>query len=176
MLLLDIDMKPCIKCHETKPITEFHKHKGMTDGHLNKCRVCVKKNVDQWRLDNPDCRSKEHHRLARRKGVPTREEYYAKRAENAIGSKARALKYWHKRRGQIKTTDELTEFAMEEMTEMAVTRKELTGFEWHIDHTVPINHKKACGLHHWVNLELVPASWNVRKGNRNMNRCKVAGY
>ena len=169
-------MKPCIRCHETKPITEFHKHKGMTDGHLNKCRTCVADDVRKWRLDNPDCRSKEHHRNAKRKGIVPRAEYEAKKAENAAGSKARALKYYHKRRVQTECADELTGFVMEEMTDMATRRKEATGFEWHIDHTVPINHRKACGLHHWVNLELVPASWNVRKGNRNMNRCAVAGY
>jgi hypothetical protein len=36
------DMKPCIECHEVKPIDEFYEHKELKDGHLNVCKTCVK--------------------------------------------------------------------------------------------------------------------------------------
>lgn len=35
-------MKACIKCHSRQPITEFYAHPKMKDGHLNKCKSCVK--------------------------------------------------------------------------------------------------------------------------------------
>jgi len=166
-------MKTCKWCDTAKPIEEFHKHSGMKDGRLNKCRTCVKEAVDEWRVANPGCRAKEHARNAERKGIRTRQEWREDVSKNAIGRKASANKYAHKRRGQTGDVDELTEFALEEMTSLAEARETATGFKWHIDHIVPLNHKDACGLHHYTNLKLVPASFNVRKGNRSFEEWRI---
>lgn len=40
-----ITEKPCKKCGETKPLTEFYRHPSTKDGHLNTCKPC--KNIQQ---------------------------------------------------------------------------------------------------------------------------------
>ncbi len=36
-------MKTCFKCLKLKDIKEFYAHPGTSDGHLNKCKVCARK-------------------------------------------------------------------------------------------------------------------------------------
>ena len=45
-------IKTCRDCSESKPLGQFYKHKMMADGHLNKCKSCVKKRVNKERTDN----------------------------------------------------------------------------------------------------------------------------
>ena len=59
-------------------------------------------------------------------------------------------------------------FALEEAFKLARLREEIMGGIWHVDHIVPVKHPDACGLNSAANLQVVPAVWNLSKGNRSM--------
>jgi hypothetical protein len=45
-------MKECRECGDMFPLSDFYKHTGMGDGHLNKCKTCVKTRVKKHRYEN----------------------------------------------------------------------------------------------------------------------------
>lgn len=45
-------MKTCRECNAEKELSEFYKHPRMLDGHLNKCKECVKARVHKHRNAN----------------------------------------------------------------------------------------------------------------------------
>lgn len=49
--------KECFCCKQTKPLDDFYKADFMADGHLNKCKECVKDAVKERRR-NPEYREK----------------------------------------------------------------------------------------------------------------------
>lgn len=57
--------KECFKCNETKDLSEYYKHKKMSDGHLNKCKTCAKSDVKkhtELKSQNPEWVKKERER------------------------------------------------------------------------------------------------------------------
>lgn len=60
---------------------------------------------------------------------------------------------------------ELTNFVAKEAAKLAKDREALTGFEWHVDHVVPLQGRHVSGFHVWNNLAVIPAAVNRRKSN-----------
>ena len=49
-------MKACIKCGESKELTEFNKHPQAADGHINVCKKCQHARYLEWNIRNSEKR------------------------------------------------------------------------------------------------------------------------
>jgi len=47
-------MKECFKCHNRLPLSGFHKHPQMADGHLGKCKACTRADVKNNRKNRSE--------------------------------------------------------------------------------------------------------------------------
>jgi hypothetical protein len=57
---------------------------------------------------------------------------------------------------------------IEQAYTLAALRKKMFGFDWHVDHVLPLQGKYVSGLHTITNLQVIPAVENIQKSNRYM--------
>lgn len=67
------------------------------------------------------------------------------------------------RRSLERNISELDHLVLNEAVDLAKRRKELTGYDWHVDHIIPVSKG---GLTTADNLQVVPAKWNRSKSNK----------
>lgn len=86
-------MKKCFKCGVEKPPSEFYKHSGMADGHVNKCKQCNKNDVKANRAAKSDhYRQYDHQRNKLPHRKEARKEY--RRTQSGRTSEATSCANW----------------------------------------------------------------------------------
>lgn len=65
-----------------------------------------------------------------------------------------------------KWLDEEDFWMIEQAYELAAMRKKMFGFDWHVDHVLPLQGKFVSGLHTIENLQVIPWKENVSKANK----------
>jgi len=164
----------CIKCSGT----QFNQS--------GRCTFCERKRVAEWRINHPTYNAQWRHNnpgYSARKSSEWHAHHPNYNAEwrsanpDGVSAKNRRWNVAHpaqrnalvaeRRAKKIQATPSWAiDFIISESYELARLRTKMTGFKWHVDHIVPLRSKLVCGLHVHNNLQVIPATQNIKKGNR----------
>lgn len=135
-------IKTCRICGKEKGLSIFVKNKAFKSGFDNICRPCNLEKVKQYRL------------AGKRNTTKESKNYYHKHIE-----KRRAFFASRKKRVREATPSWVN---LKEIEEIYLNRPE----GYHVDHIIPLNNKTVCGLNVPWNLQYLPCTENMRKGNK----------
>jgi hypothetical protein len=172
------EIKLCSKCKQEKSASAFHKCSKSADKLQSKCIECAHLAY----LANNEKRlayKKEYYAQNRDKILATEQKRYKEQSErlkqkardfrknnpdkhNASNAATRAAKL----QAIPQWLDKEDKWMIQEAYSLAQLRTRLFGFEWHVDHIVPLRGKTVCGLHVPWNLQVIPAADNLSKSNQ----------
>ena len=157
-------MKACVKCLIEKPLSEFSKHRNFKDGLHADCKACCSAKSSAWYKANKDRAVAA--RIAWKTANSEKFKSYAntyKRANKGMVNANTAKRHAAKMRAIPQWANK---FFIDEIYVLSALRTKVMGFQWHVDHIVPLQSKIVCGLHTEANLRVIPWIENVKKHNR----------
>jgi len=161
-------VKTCKTCLETKPESAFYKQstRGLL-GLRGSCKACDNAKKAQYREANRDklLSDKQQDYAKNRARYLANKKAYRQENKGAI----RALNAARKGVVKLRTPAWLSEddlWLVKEAYKLAAHRTELFGFQWDVDHIVPLQGKTVSGMHVPWNLQVIPARDNIRKKNK----------
>lgn len=156
-------MKQCILCNVTKPISDFHVKKDNLDGKDNRCKCCKNTARRQRYAENKeyeDARNLEWMTRNRDYFRAYNKEYYEKNRADYVSRTAK------RRAAKLQATPDWANLErIKGLYKLAAYLTEEYGVSIHVDHIVPLQSTKVCGLHVEENLQLLYAEDNCRKNN-----------
>jgi hypothetical protein len=130
-------------------------------------RAGIAKQAREKRAENPEAYKAyvQRYRGSNKEKVRDQQSAYKKKNRwriNMLTSRYRVAKI------QAKPSwyGEFDDFVIAEAHDLAVLRQRIFGFQWHVDHQIPLRGKLACGLHWHQNVQVIPQSLNNKKSNR----------
>jgi len=172
-------MKTCTKCDTSKELSEFSRNGKYL---RNKCKTCTRPQINDWYADNRDHHlsntskyQKANPEVARASSARFRnkdiEAYraYQRAYQKANPDKMCAYVAKHRANKLQATPAWLTKEQKADIAAMYTLAKKfekLCNISYHVDHIVPLAGKDVRGLHVPWNLQILPASVNMSKGNR----------
>ncbi|HDU5574529.1 TPA: hypothetical protein RFV54_001062 [Klebsiella aerogenes] len=124
---------------------------------IKHCNVCGELKPRSEFYINPKNCAEGHCKKCR---IAYRKKYQTKRNIQEAARRARKIS------STLLAGDEWNEFVISEMFDLRDIRSNQTGIKWHVDHIIPLKGKSISGLHVWYNLQLIPATINIRKNNK----------
>lgn len=164
-------MKHCWKCSTSKPEFDFGNNKSKPDGLATECRECKRKQDREYAARNREVAKKrasewyyKNYEYARQQQKPYCSNWKKINSDKhcAIENKRRASKL----KATPKWLTESDNLQINCKYSLAKMLSRETGIQYHVDHIVPLKSKVVCGLHVPWNLQVIPATENLRKSNR----------
>ena len=62
--------------------------------------------------------------------------------------------------------EDLNSFVLSAAYLLTKEREELTKIKWEVDHIIPLQGERVCGLHWYPNIQVIPQYENRSKGNK----------
>lgn len=171
-------MKACTKCKAHKPFSYFAKNRTTLDGYERRCKKCrnawyraryavapdlARERAARWYSTHPTRTRELRKKHADRRRVDKRD--WAQRNAGRCTAKVAA-----RTAAKLKATPSwltpLDYAAIDLIYAMAKWESVSTGVKHSVDHIYPLRGKTVCGLHIPRNLQIIPASENLSKGNR----------
>ena len=127
----------------------------------------TKQRAREWAAANPEKR----HAIHRKNREKDKESHNARNREWNKQNKPKKAALESKRRAALlqRTPKWLSEddlWMLEQAYELAALRTSMLGFPWHVDHVIPLQGRQVSGLHVPTNIQVIPATENVRKHNK----------
>ena len=166
-------MKQCRVCNQTKPLDCFYKHSTGRDGYRNNCITCEKSrrklSYQERFRDDYIARAQKNYEANKEKVLKRTKEWYQKDLE-----KNRKVRrdYYKNNKGLCRSLIIERKAHVKRATPKWANRKELAGIYqncpqgYHVDHVIPLRGENVSGLHVPQNLQYLPATENLSKGNR----------
>lgn len=150
--------KTCTKCKQSLSLDSFRtrKYKTGIPYLYSQCTSCEHKLTKEHQTNNREYWQS----LNKKSYLNWSSEFRQKRNKQSL--------LRHTRIKNANRNDEFTEFVSQEAYDLCRLREKYTPFKWHIDHILPLNGPTISGLHVWNNLQVIPASLNLSKGNKEM--------
>ena len=172
-------MKACTVCGVEKPVSDFepqrrqclccrrNRMKVTRAEYYAKNKAAALENVKQWRQENPERKQALRKAEYERNAQVAREATRKYRQDNP--AKVNAWSRKHQLSKQRRTPVWLSpddHWMIEQAYELAQLRTKIFGFDWQVDHKIPLQGRLVSGLHVPHNLQVIPAKTNRSKSNR----------
>lgn len=156
--------KACASCKEIKDYSSFHSNKGKL---VSYCKKCTNTRKNAWRALNAEKTLvyQKGYRERRATEISAYQKLYWKSRPDLVNfhsNKRRASKL----NAQVPCLTEQDHAIIKSYYTMAKWLSFTCFVPYHVDHIVPLQHKKVCGLHVPANLAIITASKNHSKGNK----------